>query len=145
MKQYEHRQFGHFIVAALLIGLAIILVALRQDGISWIGVAVLVLVLAALINYSSLTVTIRDDVLEVRFGPGLIRRTYHLADIDSCSVVRNKILYGWGTRYTPHGWLFNVSGLDAIEISFRSGRTMRIGTDEPQELVTTLTQAIRSV
>jgi hypothetical protein len=141
VKPYHHRQVGYFMIAALLIGLGVILVALSREGFNWIGAAVLLLIVAALINYWSLTVTIDDDNLEVRFGPGLIRRTYRLADVDACSVVRNKPYYGWGTRYTPHGWLYSVSGLDAVELVLRSGKAVRIGTDEPERLATALTQA----
>jgi len=42
---------------------------------------------------------------------------------------------------TPHGWLYNVSGLDAVEVTTKSGKKYRIGTDVPAELE----QAIRSV
>jgi hypothetical protein len=31
-------------------------------------------------------------------------------------------------------WVWNVSGLDAVELTLRSGRRFRIGTDEPEEL-----------
>ncbi|MDY7014940.1 MAG: hypothetical protein SVX43_15355 [Cyanobacteriota bacterium] len=48
--------------------------------------------------------------------------------------VKNPWYYGWGIRLTPRGWLFNVSGLDAVEISLNSGRHFRIGTDRPREL-----------
>ena len=39
-----------------------------------------------------------------------------------------------------NGWLFNVSGLQAVEIFLRSGKKYRIGTDEPERLV----EAIRA-
>jgi len=55
--------------------------------------------------------------------------------------VRNKWWYGLGIRLTPHGWLYNVSGLDAIEIVRRSGKTFRVGTDEPKALAAALRAA----
>ena len=68
------------------------------------------------------------------FGPGLIHKTFAASDIREARIVRNRWFYGWGIRWTPHGWLFNVSGLDAVEVELRSGRQYRIGTDEPRQL-----------
>jgi hypothetical protein len=49
--------------------------------------------------------------------------------------VRNRWWWGWGIRRIGRGqWLFNVSGLDAVELSMKNGKTYRIGTDEPQRL-----------
>ena len=43
-------------------------------------------------------------------------------------------IYGWGIRWIPGGWLWNVSGLDGVELALVSGRRFRIGTDEPEQL-----------
>jgi hypothetical protein len=48
--------------------------------------------------------------------------------------------YGWGVRMGSGGWMFNVSGLDAVEIEMESGGRFRIGTDEPEELVRAIGQ-----
>ena len=47
--------------------------------------------------------------------PGLIRRRIRIADIRSAAAVRNRWYYGWRLRLTPHGWLYNVSGLNAVQ------------------------------
>ncbi len=125
-------------------GLLIVGAALVSADEKWIALVVLVLLIVAMITYSSLTVTIMDDTLEVRFGPGLIRRRYRLADVESSRVVRNRFYYGWGTRLTPHGWLYNVSGLDAVEVQFKAGRKVRIGTDEPQTLDVAIREAVHA-
>ncbi|MBS1223341.1 MAG: hypothetical protein H6R24_19, partial [Proteobacteria bacterium] len=54
--------------------------------------------------------------------------------------VRNSWLYGWGIHRTPHGWLYNVSGWEAVEITLASGKRLRLGTDEPGQL----TQVLRA-
>lgn len=74
------------------------------------------------------------------FGPGLVRRTFPLANISGVRVVRNKWYCGWGIRQLSTGWLYNVSGLDAIELQMAGGEVHRIGTDRPEELE----RAIRS-
>jgi len=48
--------------------------------------------------------------------------------------VKNPWYYGWGIRFTPHGWLYNVSGLHAVEIELKNGKKYRIGTDVPENL-----------
>ena len=57
--------------------------------------------------------------------------------------VRNSWIHGWGIHRTPHGWLYNVSGWEAVEIALTSGKRFRLGTDEPQQLTQALLAATR--
>ncbi len=134
MKRYEHTQVGYLVITAMTAAMILIGIVLANAGVNWIAIAVLIIIGVALVLFSSLTVVIREDDLETRFGPGPIRKKFKLRDIESCQVVRNPWYYGWGIRLTPHGWLYNVSGFDAVEIKLRTGKTFRIGTDDPQEL-----------
>lgn len=85
--------------------------------------------------FGSLTVEVDDGELRHWFGPGFWKKSYQLLDIESATAVRNSWIFGWGIRFTPHGWLYNVSGLDAVQLQLRSGRKLRIGTNDPQGLV----------
>ena len=58
--------------------------------------------------------------------------------------VRNRWYYGWGIRRVPGAWMFNISGLDAVELTLRSGKRFRLGTDDPQGLVFAIGQAGRA-
>jgi hypothetical protein len=62
-------------------------------------------------------------------------------EIRDARAVRNRWFYGWGIRLTPHGWMFNVSGLDAVELDLPNGRRFRNGTDEPERLLAAIRQA----
>jgi len=42
------------------------------------------------------------------------------------------------------GWMYNVWGLDAVELNLTSGKVFRIGTDEPAELLAAVEQLIAS-
>ncbi len=95
--------------------------------------AILLLGLAAVL-FGSLTTEIRDGVLHCRFGPGLFHKRFPLCEIVTVEPVRNSWIWGWGIRYTPNGWLYNVSGLDAVELTLASGKMYRLGTDRPDEL-----------
>ena len=96
-----------------------------------------------LVLFHSLTVEIARGYLRLRFGVGLIRRQFRLGDIESYEQVRSKWWHGWGIKLTPHGWLFSVSGFDAIQIRLKNGRQYRIGTDEPTALHAALENAMK--
>ncbi|MEE8130323.1 MAG: hypothetical protein V3T48_08555 [Vicinamibacterales bacterium] len=105
------------------------------------GVAMIVLVAAAAL-FSSLTVSVSREQISLRFGVGLIRRRFRIGDIRHVGIIRNRWWYGWGVRFTPHGWLYGVSGFDAVRIELTNGRTYNVGTDEPTELLTAIQAAI---
>jgi hypothetical protein len=67
-----------------------------------------------------------------------------IADIQSCKAVRNNPLSGIGIRMIPGGWLYNVSGLKAIELTFKNKKSkVRIGTDKPGEIAELLSGMIK--
>jgi hypothetical protein len=144
IKHYEHTQVGYLIIASIAAVMVLIGVILANTGINWIAIGVLVVIAVALVLFSSLTVVIWEEELEVRFGPGPIRKRFKLNEIESCQVVKNHWYYGWGIRLTPHGVLYNVSGFYAVEIKLRTGNKFRIGTDVPQELEEATRKAINS-
>ena len=140
---YKHTQPGtllRWILGLSLIttvGIAIYFTTLPNlPGWTWFsfGVAPIIIFLCAWL-FGSLTVQIEDGELSHWFGPGFWKKSYQLVDIESATAVRNSWIFGWGIRLTPHGWLYNVSGLDAVQIELRSGRKLRIGTDDPKGLV----------
>ncbi len=142
IEHYRHTQVGYLIITAMAVVMVLIGVVLANIGINGIAIGVLVVIVVALVLFSSLTVVIREDEIEVRFGPGLISKRFRLNEIESCQIVRNHWYYGWGIRLTSHGVLYSVSGFDAVEIKLRTGKKFRIGTDVPQELEGAIRQAI---
>jgi hypothetical protein len=47
---------------------------------------------------------------------------------------------GWGIRWIGRGWLWNVSGLRAVELELRDGRRFRVGSNRPERLAEALRQ-----
>ena len=45
---------------------------------------------------------------------------------------------GWGIRGIPHGWMFNVSGFDAVGLYLASGKRFRIGTSDPSGVISAI-------
>jgi hypothetical protein len=142
IKQYEHTQVGYLIIIAMVTTMVLIGIIFATSGLNWIAIGVLVIIAIALVLFSSLTVVIWEEELEVRFGPGLVRKRIRLDEIESCKIVKNRWYYGWGIRLTPHGTLYNVSGFDAVEIKLGTGKQFRIGTDVPQELEAAIQKAL---
>ena len=142
IKNYEHTQVGYLIIVIMAAVMVLIGIVLAKSGINGIAIGVLIFIAVALVLFSSLTVVIWEDELEIRFGPGLIRKRFKLNEIESCKVVKNHWYYGWGIRLTPHGWLYNVSGFYAVEIMLRMGKKYRIGTNVPQELEVAIQSAL---
>ena len=77
------------------------------------------------------------------FGPRFFRKSFPLREIESVRPVRNPIFYGLGIHFIPGGMVYNVSGLDAVEIELGEGRRARIGTDEPTSLARAIEDARR--
>jgi hypothetical protein len=141
MKKYHHTQFGSAIVLGLgAIGLAMVLAAAflphpalyLLGGAAFLGVGAL---------FSTLTIAIEEGTLRASFGPGLIRKKVRLAEIASVRPIPVRWWYGWGIHITPHGWLYNVSGWKAVEITLRNGRRFCLGTDEPEDLLKAIEEA----
>jgi hypothetical protein len=142
---YSHTQFGAVLVTALgvatLLALAALMRVPAREPVNVMILVVLAVMAAAMFLFRSLTVEVSSGVVAVWFGSGLISRRFPVGEIRAARVVRNPWYYGWGIRLTPGGWMFNVSGFDAVELELTGARRFRIGTDEPRELVTAIRQA----
>jgi len=89
-----------------------------------------------------LTVRISRSDIAISFGVGLIRKRFSIGDIRSVRIARNRWYNGWGIRKIRGGWLYNVSGFDAIEIQLKNERKYRIGTDQPKKLFAAVESAL---
>jgi hypothetical protein len=131
---YRHTQIGWVLLAALAAGAGVVVFATSKTGWSTAASAVLTLLIVVAVLFCTLTVRIDGGLIECRYGPGLICKYIPLATIRGVRTVRTAWYQGWGIRLTSDGWLFNVSGLDAVEVELAEGKRIRIGTDEPQAL-----------
>jgi hypothetical protein len=123
-------------VAGLAVG-----VAVRDDlgGGFWLFEAAMLLVAATGLVGARLTVVADAQAVTASFGWGWPRRCIDRSDIESAVQVRNSWWHGWGIRKVSRGWMYNNAGRDAIELSLRSGKVFRIGTDQPAELLAAVT------
>lgn len=107
-----------------------------EIGSNYSILAAMTLVPIILASFATLRVTIDEKYLRIKFGYGIFCKKFPLGEIVSAERVKNKWYYGWGIRLWlwPTTWIYNVSGFDAVEITMKSGRVYRIGTDVPHEL-----------
>lgn len=135
---YRHKQKSSFMLALLMALAIVMLVSALLPGMSlvlrFIFVALSVMMAGLAAIFSCLTVIVDQTHLRWHFGLGFWKKAVALSDIAAADVVRTKWWYGWGIRLTPRGWLYNVSGLDAVAVRLRSGKRFMIGTDEPAAL-----------
>ena len=107
-------------------------------------IPMLIILIAIGVVFHSLTVEVGEGELRWHFGPGLWTYRLGLDEISRVSIVRNKWWNGFGIRSAPGFRLYNVSGLDAVELRLKGGDIRRIGTDDPQGLADALRSAARS-
>jgi len=123
-------------------------VMLALGGQEVAGAVIPGIVMLAVINgivfalFHSLTVRVSRSEIALSFGVGLIRKQFPIGDISSASIVQNRWYNGFGIRKIRGGWLYNVSGFDAIEIQLKNERKYRIGTNQPKELLAAVESAL---
>ena len=154
MHHYENTQPGTFIRVmtvswVFFFGvLAVVMLVLGQKEAA-IGLGVVTVMAAVILGivyalFHSLIVRVSRSDIALSFGVGLIRKQFSIGDISSASIVQNRWYNGFGIRKIRGGWLYNVSGFDAIEIQLKNERKYRIGTNQPKELLAAVESALAS-
>lgn len=144
MKSYEHRQFATTIVVILIIASAVCFITARLPHSGHTSLIVGCILLLSAVLFSSLKITIADGKLKWAFGLGLLSFQIPLTEIQSAEVTRTRFLEGWGIHLTMRGWLYNVSGYQAVLIKKKLGRQILLGTDQPDELCAAINNALKS-
>ena len=140
--EYKNIQLGYTIIVALVLVQIAMSCAVTNEYLPMKAYILGSLLLALLaFIFCTLTTQVKDKELKWYFGLGLIKKHLSVDEIVSYRKVRNKAWWGWGVRYTGNGWLYNVSGLNAIELKLTDDKLVRIGTDEPDELLAALATA----
>ena len=140
--QYEHTQIGYFLVTVysiVVLFLGYLNIMTNFHPLTLIGLIIVLIVLGI---FARLTVAVDDQMIKIQFGLSIIRKSFLLQEIERYRVVRNPWYYGWGIRFTPRGWLFNVSGFSAIELRMKNGKLYRIGTDDPDNFAAALDETL---
>lgn len=138
MEKYREIQSGAWMVVLLIIALlTIILLSGSPENISSNNFRTAVLASFVLLGvlFYRLKTEIAEDSIIISFGIGLIKKRIALSSITSAKVVRNHWMFGWGIRFIGKGWMWNIWGLNAVELNLKGKKSVfRIGSQRPQEL-----------
>ena len=155
MITYKHTQIGYLMIAFTIV-VSVLFVWLYMmaaaepvsvdSGPNFAITAIMSLIMILLASFSTLTVSVDENFLRIKFGYGLFSKSFQLSEIASVARVKNKWYYGWGVRLWlwPKMWIYTISGLQAVEIITKNGKIYRIGTDIPVELETAIMQTIHT-
>lgn len=131
LPDYRRRQPARALAVLICIPLLVCLLAALsrpQYGLSlWL---ISSLFLLAFLLFSSLTVSVTQQNLHWHFGPGLISKQVAIRDIAHVEIVRTRLLDGLGIHFTRYGWLYNVSGRDAVAITLKDGKRFALGSGD---------------
>jgi hypothetical protein len=137
-------------VQIIIFGILLILFSLKSydfgvfetSGLLYAGLSTLML--ACILFTYKIVIEIDEHQISFKFGIGLFKRTYQMIDLTSCSSIRCSLLNGFGIRRIANGWLYNMSGLDAIELRFNDKKSIiQIGTKNSEEIAIIVTNLIK--
>jgi hypothetical protein len=133
---------GFFIVTQVLIGRPFGSNVL--DNVMLLISFLFMLILSLLFFIMKLETRITDTGIAVRFYPIQLKfRNYRWEDIEQMYVREYSPLGeygGWGIRYsfTGKGKALNVSGRMGLQLVFKDGKKLLIGTNKPEDLMQVL-------
>jgi hypothetical protein len=145
---YRHTQIGWAMI--LILGCVIALLAWTA---SWsdgqpVVLSVLGLMVVILILFVSQTVMVDGGSVQIRVGPGLLRRRIALSDIESVDQIRLPwwaVTYGIRMSLNGKRQLWRVSGSEAVDLTLSGERRLLITTDEPDILASVIRAAVDAV
>jgi hypothetical protein len=143
--EYRHTQFGALTIIILLsVGLLIVRITLSMidEGRALAAIVTISLFLLILALFYALTVQISNGNLKFWFGIGLVSKTYSLNEIQSTKEVKDPWYYFWGVKSIPGGWLYAIAPGDALEIVFKNGKIVHLGTNQSKKLKQALDAAM---
>lgn len=137
METKTFTQFGTFTVVLFILLIAMVFGINYFENSELTGgdIFALSLFVVILLLFYQLKITVNAKEVRFSLGIGIIGKTFQTNHIKGCRSVRNSVLSGLGVRMITNGWLYNVSGLSAVELQFKDKKAVvRIGTDQPDEV-----------
>jgi hypothetical protein len=137
--EYSHQQTAPLCLLIYTLAVVFILLGFIVENappIQWLFPPIGLMMLVVAASFHHLKVEDQGNVLSVRFGPvPLFRNTFKYSDIEKVEVGRTSLLDGWGIHMSVRGgWVWNIWGRDCVVVHFRNGGTLRIGTDDAENL-----------
>ena len=147
--RYKKSQYGWLMIGIFApITLFLIFAYLFQWGnnpITLVPFIIITLLFGIILAiFYKLTIAIDGSALKIIYGIGWIKFSFQIDSLISTRTTRIPWYYGLGIKATPRGMLYNIQGLNAVEIRFVSNgvnRFVMVGTPEPKRLCQELEEA----
>lgn len=140
-RPYDHSQMGWIILISMGVTSMVFtlqfLLGLGSPKTSVMGYLVIIGITVLITSlFYRLRVVVDTTGIHLIYGIGLIKFSIKPDHVKSVRIVRNPWYYGLGIRIIPKGILYNIHGLEAVEIIYEDGREkmVRIGSDEVEVL-----------
>jgi hypothetical protein len=140
METKKFVQTGIFSVAVALPLLILFVILTFTTGLEDTSLLIIfsmlsLIMLFLLLFFYQIVIEIDQTYISFKMGIGLFHKKYRIDNLDDCQPIVNSFITGIGIRPVSKGWLYNVSGYSAIELTFKdSEKVVRIGTNKPDEI-----------
>ena len=141
---YERTILGTYLLMFMLVMAAFLATTMMfsdpepGEGKPWY---VLLFLLIAPILMGVMKVSVDQKSLRIRFMLGFPRHTVAIEDIDTFRVTRSWKETGFGVSVKVGQGRYCISGPSAVTILLRNGRTLLVGTPEPEALAKAIRKA----
>ena len=133
MTNYHHAQTGlvGYLMVAISIGTASASTQAPPDAF-WPLIAAATVCASLAACFWTLAIRVNHERIHVYFGPIPLFHTSRLvADLTGATASRSDLLDGWGIHRLPgRSPIWNLHGFDCVELSFRDGKRLRLGTND---------------
>ena len=124
------------VAAAFLVG--VLLVAHQPQAPLFIPLTVIALVAVIVATFSTLIIEVTDSGLTVGFLFGVMRRHVRFDELVRAERTTIPWWYGKGVQYGWKATSYLIRPGPAVELTLKSGRPLRVGTDDPDALLAAL-------
>lgn len=108
------------------------------------GIVAIIAFFTLILVVAKLKTTISDSGIEYTFSPFRIKGVIAWSDVDRLSVRKYKPIKeynGWGIRRSANrGIAYTTSGMDGLQIDLKDGRSILLGTKNPEDIKLVLNQ-----
>jgi hypothetical protein len=144
--EYDHTQWSpmNWILLAPA-GILLVLSIFLDDAAAVVMVVTALALGLVAYSFRSLRVFDYGNALALQFGPlPIFRKRFAYAEIVAADCDRSSVIDGWGMHWAPgRGWTYNLWGFDCVRLELTKGRTVRVGTDDPEGLAQFLKEKCR--
>ncbi|MGH7328651.1 MAG: hypothetical protein ACREJX_09910 [Polyangiaceae bacterium] len=138
---YESRQVGWTSVGVgALLDVLLAITGPRADAAQRLETAIgFVIIALIIVTFATLTVRVTNTTLEWHMTLWPMGVRVPIAEIESATPIKTPV--SWGIYPTRDGWLWNVTGNNAIAIKLHDGKRYAVGVPEHESVMRAIAKA----